>query len=52
MDKFNHEEFENAFGQFKEMGKPFIYIYFKDGLISTAELNRKDCYIHLFSRIN
>ena len=43
MDKFTHEEFENAFGHFNETGKPFVYTYFKDALISTGELNRKDC---------
>ena len=37
--KYTEEEFETAFGQFKGTNKPFIFTYFKDAAISTAELN-------------
>jgi hypothetical protein len=37
--KYTEEEFETAFGQFKATSKPFIFTYFKDPAISTADLN-------------
>jgi hypothetical protein len=37
--KYTEEEFETAFGQFKATNKPFIFTYFKDAAISTADLN-------------
>lgn len=40
--KFTHEEFETAFGQFKDTGKPLVYTYFKDAAITTSSLNRRD----------
>ena len=40
--KFTSEEFETAFGQFKEHGKPLVYTYFKDAPINTGSLNRAD----------
>lgn len=36
------EEFETAFGSFKETNKPLIYTYFKDAPISTGAPNKKD----------
>src|SRR5688572_20695496 len=33
---YTQEEFETAFGQFKETNKPFIFTYFKDTQVSTA----------------
>jgi tetratricopeptide (TPR) repeat protein len=40
--KYTLEEFESAFGHFKEHGKPFIYTYFKDAPIKPDSFNRKD----------
>lgn len=40
--KYTEEEFETAFGQFKETNKPFIFTYFKDANISTGEINEDD----------
>jgi hypothetical protein len=40
--KYTEEEFETAFGQFKDTNKPVIYTYFKDAEISTATLNQDD----------
>lgn len=37
--KYTEEEFEVAFNQFKDTGKPFIYTYFKEALLSTEELD-------------
>ena len=37
--RYTEEEFETAFGQFKATDKPFIFTYFKDGEISTGNLN-------------
>jgi hypothetical protein len=34
--KYTEEEFETAFGQFKDTDKPVIFTYFKDAKISTA----------------
>jgi len=36
--KYTLEEFETAFGQFKETGKPFVYTYFKNASIKSSEL--------------
>ncbi len=33
---YTEEEFDTAFGQFKSTNKPFIYTYFKDAQISSA----------------
>lgn len=40
--KYTLEEFETAFGQFKETGKPFIYTYFKKANIDIDEINEED----------
>ncbi|TYQ13386.1 UNVERIFIED_CONTAM: internalin A [Acetivibrio alkalicellulosi] len=40
--KYTAEEFETAFGKFKENDKPFIYTYFKDADTSIGSINRKD----------
>ncbi|PYJ70271.1 MAG: hypothetical protein DME76_06055 [Verrucomicrobia bacterium] len=40
--KYTEEEFETAFGQFKETNKPFIFTYFKDTQVSTASANESD----------
>ena len=40
--KYTIEEFETAFGQFNETGKPYIYTYFKDAPVSPSEINRED----------
>ncbi len=40
--KYTEEEFETAFGQFKQTNKPFIFTYFKDAEVNTGSLNRKD----------
>jgi hypothetical protein len=40
--KYTEEEFETAFGQFKETNKPFIFTYFKNDSISTGEINEDD----------
>ena len=37
--RYTEEEFATAFGQFKATDKPFIFTYFKDGEISTGNLN-------------
>lgn len=36
--KYTEEEFENAFRNFQENNKPFIFTYFKEGPISTSEI--------------
>lgn len=38
--KYTEEEFETAFKQFKSTNKPFIFTYFKEAEISTANLNQ------------
>ncbi|CAN5782740.1 hypothetical protein BH24BAC1_BH24BAC1_40890 [soil metagenome] len=38
--KYTEEEFETAFGKFKEKKKPFIFTYFKDAPISTGSINK------------
>ena len=40
--KYTEEEFDAAFGHFKENGKPLIYTYRKDSPISSASLNEED----------
>ena len=35
------EEFDAAFGQFQEKGKPFIYTYFKDAPINTTSITHE-----------
>lgn len=40
--KYTNEEFETAFGQFKQTNKPFIFTYFKDAEITTGSVNKKD----------
>jgi internalin A len=40
--KYTAEEFEQAFGQFRLTGKPFIYTYFKDDTQKMTQLNRDD----------
>jgi hypothetical protein len=40
--QYTEEEFETAFGQFKEANRPFIFTYFKDADISVASANKKD----------
>ena len=37
---YTSEEFETAFGAFKENNKPLIFIYFKDSLILTGDIDR------------
>lgn len=39
--KYTAEEFETAFGQFKETNKPFIFTYFKDAEIKTSEIGEE-----------
>lgn len=39
---FTREEFETAFGQFKDNSRPLVYTYFKDAAITTGSMNRKD----------
>jgi internalin A len=39
---YTQEEFEKAFGTFKENGKPLIYTYFKEANINSANINRRD----------
>ncbi len=36
--KYTLEEFETAFGQFKKIGKPLIYTYFKNAPIDTEQI--------------
>ena len=40
--KYTEEEFEIAFGKFKETNRPFIFTYFKDAELSIGDLNQKD----------
>ena len=40
--KYTLEEFETAFGQFKNSGRPLIYTYFKNDNVKTGKLNRQD----------
>lgn len=37
--EYTLEEFQTAFKQFKESGKPLIYTYFKDAAILTGDIN-------------
>jgi len=40
--RYTQEEFETAFGQFKETDRPFIFTYFKDSPLSTGSADRQD----------
>jgi internalin A len=40
--RYTSEEFENAFGQFKNTGKPYIYTYFKDAPVSYNQIAESD----------
>ncbi|MDY6930641.1 MAG: COR domain-containing protein, partial [Halobacteriota archaeon] len=40
--RFTFEEFETAFGQFKEEGRPLIYTYFKHAPFNTGDLKEQD----------
>ena len=40
--KYTDEEFETAFNQFKQTGKPYIYTYFKDAEITTGNAKKED----------
>ncbi|MEP0265587.1 COR domain-containing protein [Dokdonia sp.] len=40
--KFTLEEFETAFGQFQETGKPFVYTYFKNADIKSEDINEEN----------
>ena len=40
--KYTEEEFETAFGKFKENGKPLIYTYFKNAAINTGDMREDD----------
>ncbi|NOQ64054.1 MAG: hypothetical protein GQ582_06035 [Methyloprofundus sp.] len=40
--EFTEEEFDTAYKQFKETGKPQIYTFFKDGNTSMGTINRDD----------
>lgn len=44
--KYTEEEFETAFGHFKENQKPFIYIYFKSDKLRSAEENSLEKFKH------
>ncbi len=37
--KYTAEEFETAFGQFKEKGKPLVYTYFKESHVNISQIN-------------
>jgi hypothetical protein len=37
--RYTAEEFETAFGAFREGGKPLIYTYFKDALVLTGDID-------------
>ncbi|MBD8349289.1 leucine-rich repeat domain-containing protein [Dysgonomonas sp. HGC4] len=36
---FTEEEFDTAYGQFLDTGKPYVYTFFKDAPINTSEIN-------------
>jgi Leucine-rich repeat (LRR) protein len=40
--KYTSEEFERAFGQFKDTGKPLVYTYFKDEPQSLNQVKKED----------
>jgi internalin A len=40
--KFTEEEFEKAFGQFKETGRPLVYTYFKNAEVNIQEIKKED----------
>lgn len=39
---YTAEEFDQAFSQFKESGKPYIYTYFKDSQVTTSSIKKND----------
>ena len=39
--QYTEEEFEAAIGQFKATNKPFIFTYFKDAEITTAQPTKR-----------
>jgi hypothetical protein len=40
--KYTREEFETAFGQFQESGKPWIYTYFKTAPVDLSDVSEED----------
>jgi hypothetical protein len=40
--KYTLEEFETAFRQFKETGKPRVYVYFNNGKVNMDDINETD----------
>ncbi len=38
--QYTEEEFDHAFGAFKENNRPLIYTYFKDSLVRRSEINK------------
>jgi hypothetical protein len=40
--RFTGEEFDVAFEQFKKTGRPRIYTYFREGVVSLSQANRQD----------
>ncbi len=40
--RYTREEFEAAFGQFQESGKPWVYTYFKTAPVPLADIPRED----------
>lgn len=40
--KFTHEEFEEAYKKFKQLGKPYIYTYFYNGQVDMQSINPQD----------
>ncbi|HYV95629.1 MAG TPA: COR domain-containing protein [Chitinophagales bacterium] len=40
--KYTAQEFETAFGQFKNLGKPFVFTYFKDAPINLNQIKEAD----------
>lgn len=45
---YTQQEFETAFGQFKNTGRPFVYTFFKNAPINTGDLVKSDI-LSLFS---
>ena len=39
---YTEEEFETAFDQFKQTGRPMIFTYFKDAVINLSSLDKRD----------
>lgn len=48
--KYTLEEFETAFGQFQETGKPLVYTYFKDANIKTGQITDEINSLLLFKK--